>query len=119
VTPDEFERAFIARCEALAQERGLSQSELARRVWPSKGDPIKHWRTLRNQGSRLPMVDAFHLAGALEVDFSALCWGAAAAINRDSWICPQPRGRHGSCQSRGMKYGTLPGYQSRLRCGRL
>jgi hypothetical protein len=75
VTPDEFERAFIARCEALAQERGLSQSELARRVWPSKGDPIKHWHTLRNQGSRLPMVDAFHLAGALEVDFSALCWG--------------------------------------------
>lgn len=60
-----FETSFIARCVGIASELGLSHSELARRVWPNHGDPVRHWRSVRSQTTRITLTDAHRLAGVL------------------------------------------------------
>lgn len=83
-TAEKYQFFLVCYVSELAKAKGLSQSELGRRVFGSAGARV--WRTAREAKRRrnITVADLFHIATALDTDLPGLMWKVdQAAKNTD------------------------------------
>lgn len=75
-----LERKFVEVVMEVAKEKDYSFSDVARRAFPTAGNPVGRWRAMRNKDKSGPqsvtIADAARLAHAVGEDLSRLIFRA-------------------------------------------
>lgn len=89
----EFERCFVESIIDMAEQKGWTHSELARRAFPEKGDYRRKWRDIRGTKSvkpqKLTIADAATLARCVGKEVPEVCFVVNERL-KNGWTYQPP-----------------------------